>query len=35
LIPLLDAVADAADLLSQGKHADFMSNVALHTQESR
>src|SRR6202453_2806422 len=35
LIPLLDAVADAAGLLAEGKHADFMSNVALHTQESR
>jgi PTH1 family peptidyl-tRNA hydrolase len=35
LIPLLDAVADAAGLLAQGKHAAFMSSVALHTQESR
>jgi PTH1 family peptidyl-tRNA hydrolase len=34
LIPLLDAVADAAGLLAQGKPADFMSNVALHTQTS-
>ncbi|HEY4044877.1 MAG TPA: aminoacyl-tRNA hydrolase [Rhodopila sp.] len=35
LIPLLDAVADAADLLAQGKHPDFMSKVALHTQDPR
>ena len=32
LLPLLDAVADAAGLLAQGKHPDFMTNVALHTQ---
>ncbi len=32
LIALLDAVADAAGLLAQGKAADFMTNVALHTQ---
>ena len=35
LIPLLDAVADAAELLAQGKAADFMSKVALHTQDIR
>ena len=34
--PLLDAVADAAGLLAQGKHADFMTNVALaHTGSLR
>jgi peptidyl-tRNA hydrolase, PTH1 family len=32
LIALLDAVADAAGLLAQGKHSEFMTNVALHTQ---
>jgi PTH1 family peptidyl-tRNA hydrolase len=31
LIALLDAVADAAGLLAQGKPAEFMTNVALHT----
>jgi peptidyl-tRNA hydrolase, PTH1 family len=35
LVPLLDAVADAAGLLAQAKHTEFMSNVALHTQETR
>jgi peptidyl-tRNA hydrolase, PTH1 family len=35
LIPLLDAVADAAGLLAQGRYADFMTNVALHTQDIR
>ncbi len=35
LIALLDAVADCADLLAQGKHPDFMSGVALRTQEFR
>jgi peptidyl-tRNA hydrolase, PTH1 family len=35
LIALLDAVADSADLLAQGKHPDFMSSVALRTQEFR
>ena len=35
LIALLDAVADAADLLAQGKQAEFMSNVAAHTQDTR
>jgi PTH1 family peptidyl-tRNA hydrolase len=35
LTALLDAVADAAGLLAQGKPADFMTNVALHTQDIR
>jgi PTH1 family peptidyl-tRNA hydrolase len=35
LIPLLDAVADEADLLAQGKHPDFMSKVAAQTQDIR
>ena len=35
LIALLDAVADAAGLLAQGKPADFMTNVALQTQDLR
>ncbi len=35
LVPLLDAVADAADLLAQGKPADYMTKVALLTQEVR
>ncbi len=34
LISLLDAVAEAAELLAQGKPADFMTKVALHTQGS-
>ena len=33
LIPFLDAVADAAALLAAGKAADFMSRVALLTQD--
>ena len=33
--PLLDAVADAAPLLAQGKPEDFMTRVALLTQETR
>ena len=33
LIPLLDAVADAAGLLAAGKHPDFMTNVAYRTQD--
>ncbi len=33
LIPLLDAVADAAPLLAAGKPEDFMTKVALLTQE--
>jgi PTH1 family peptidyl-tRNA hydrolase len=32
LIALLDAVADAAELLAQGKPVDFMTKVALHSQ---
>lgn len=32
---LLDAVADAAPLLAQGKPEDFMTRVALLTQETR
>ena len=35
LVPLLDAVADAAPLLAQGKPEDFMTRVALLTQETR
>jgi PTH1 family peptidyl-tRNA hydrolase len=35
LVPLLDSVADAADLLAQGKPADYMTKVALLTQEVR
>jgi PTH1 family peptidyl-tRNA hydrolase len=35
LVALLDAVADAAGLLAQAKPADFMTNVALHTQDIR
>ena len=35
LIPLLDAVADAAPLLAEGKSPDFMSKVALLTQEPK
>ena len=35
LVPLLDAVADSAAVLSEGKHPAFMSKVALQTQESR
>jgi PTH1 family peptidyl-tRNA hydrolase len=34
LIPLLDAVADAAPLLAQGRPADFMNKVALLTQDA-
>ena len=33
--PLLDAVADAAPLLAQGKPEEFMTRVALLTQETR
>ena len=32
LLPLLDAVADAAPMLAQGKPEDFMTRVALLTQ---
>ncbi len=35
LAALLDAVADAAPLLAQGKSEDFMTRVALLTQEVR
>jgi PTH1 family peptidyl-tRNA hydrolase len=35
LVALLDAVADAAGLLAQGKPADFMTQVALKTQDIR
>ena len=35
LVPLLDAVADAAALLAAGKHSEFMSKVALQTQDPR
>jgi PTH1 family peptidyl-tRNA hydrolase len=35
LVALLDAVADAAGFLAQGKPADFMTNVALRTQDIR
>jgi PTH1 family peptidyl-tRNA hydrolase len=34
LVPLLDAVAEAAPLLAQGKTADFMTKVALLTKEA-
>jgi PTH1 family peptidyl-tRNA hydrolase len=34
LVPLLDAVAEAAPLLAQGKTADFMTRVALLTKEA-
>jgi peptidyl-tRNA hydrolase, PTH1 family len=33
LLPVLDAVADHAPLLVQGKHEEFMSRVALATQD--
>jgi PTH1 family peptidyl-tRNA hydrolase len=35
LLPLLDAVADAAPLLAQGKPEDFMTKVALLTKDTR
>ncbi len=35
LLPLLDSVADAAALLAQGKPEDFMTKVALLTQDAR
>jgi PTH1 family peptidyl-tRNA hydrolase len=35
LITLLDAVADEAALLAGGRMEDFMSKVALHTQDVR
>jgi PTH1 family peptidyl-tRNA hydrolase len=34
LIPLLDAVADSAPLLAQGKPEDFMTKVALLTKDA-
>jgi PTH1 family peptidyl-tRNA hydrolase len=34
LAALLDAVADNADLLAQARHPDFMSKVALQTQDA-
>jgi PTH1 family peptidyl-tRNA hydrolase len=35
LIPLLDAVADAAPLLAQGKPEDFMTKIALLTKDTK
>jgi PTH1 family peptidyl-tRNA hydrolase len=35
LVPLLDAVADEAGLLAQGRHPDFMSKVAAQIQDIR
>ncbi|MBN8889451.1 MAG: aminoacyl-tRNA hydrolase [Rhodospirillales bacterium 70-18] len=35
LLPLLDAVADAAPLLAVGRPEDFMTKVALLTQDSK
>jgi len=35
LLPLLDAVADAAALLVQGKAEDFMTKIALLTQDTK
>jgi peptidyl-tRNA hydrolase, PTH1 family len=35
LLPLLDAVADAAPLLAGGKPEDFMTRIALLTQEPK
>jgi PTH1 family peptidyl-tRNA hydrolase len=35
LLPLLDAVADASPLLVQGKPEDFMTKVALLTQDTK
>jgi PTH1 family peptidyl-tRNA hydrolase len=35
LLPVLDAVADASPLLAQGKHEEFMTKVALLTQDTR
>jgi len=34
LTPLLDSLADAAPLLAEGREADFMTRVALLTQEA-
>jgi PTH1 family peptidyl-tRNA hydrolase len=35
LVTVLDAVADSADLLVQGRPEDFMTKVALLTQDIR
>jgi PTH1 family peptidyl-tRNA hydrolase len=35
LLPLLDAVAEASPLLVQGKPEDFMTKVALLTQDTK
>ena len=35
LLPLLDALADAAPMLVQGRHEDFMTRIALLTQEPK
>jgi PTH1 family peptidyl-tRNA hydrolase len=35
LLPMLDAVADAAPLLVQGKPEDFMTRIALLTKETK
>ena len=35
LLPLLDAVADAAPLLVQGKPEDFMTKISLLTQDTK
>jgi PTH1 family peptidyl-tRNA hydrolase len=35
LLPLLDGVADAAALLAVGKPEDFMTKVALLTQDTQ
>jgi PTH1 family peptidyl-tRNA hydrolase len=35
LLPCLDAVADTADYLANGKPEDFMTRVALHTKEPK
>jgi len=34
LLPMLDAVAEAAPLLAEGRPEDFMTRVALLTKES-
>ncbi|MDB5382992.1 MAG: aminoacyl-tRNA hydrolase [Rhodospirillales bacterium] len=35
VVPLMDAVADAAPMLAEGRAEDFMTRVALLTQESK
>jgi PTH1 family peptidyl-tRNA hydrolase len=35
LLPMLDAVADSAELLAGGRTEDFMTKVALLTQEPK